>query len=110
MYAAFKVRTLQRGAYAYFVFATRTAVVLALAGNEHAAQAQEALLAAQLNRPKNLAENHRTVLALRYAEALISSGDVNSAAALAARKNIALAIGRSNADDLPAPLFGLLFY
>jgi eukaryotic-like serine/threonine-protein kinase len=110
MYAAFKARTLQRGAYAYFVFATRTAVVLALAGNEYAAQAQEALLAAQLNRPKSLAENHRTVLALRYAEALISSGDVNSTSALAARKNVALAIGRSNADDLPVPLFGLLFY
>ena len=110
LYAAFKARTMQRGAYAYFAYATRTAVALALAGPAHEAHAKDALLAAQQARPSTVNEQHRAVLALHYAEALVTSKDGNSAMAVAAREKLARALGRTSAQDLPPQLFGLLFY
>ena len=107
LYAAFKQRTLQRGAYYYFSFAVRTSILLQLAGHPEAAAV---LTAAKEARPTELSESHRIVLAMRYAEALIATGSPNTAESLAARDRFAKAVGRQRAGDLPPELYGLFFY
>ncbi len=107
MFAAYKALTPQRGAYYYFAFTTRVAVLLALA---RAPGADELLATAQQSRPKDLGEQHRIVLALRYAEALAASKDANSPEARTARKRFAQSVGRTSADDVPPTLYGLYFY
>ncbi len=107
LYRQFKTRKPQRGAYQYFAFTTRVALLLALAD---APEAQEVLRTAQESRPKELGDQHRVVLALRYAEAIASSKDTDSKAALAARERFANAVGRESASDVPATLQGLFFY
>ena len=107
LHAAFKQRTLKRGAYYYFSFAVRTSILLHLAGHP---EASAVLAAAKDALPSDIDANHRVVLALRYAEALDATGSADSAASLAARRTFAKAVGRQSATDLPPELYGLFFY
>ena len=107
LYATFKALTPKNGAYYYFASTTRTAILLALAG---APGAEEVLKTAQQSRPTTLGDQHRIVLALRYAEALVSTQNAASKAALAARERFALSVGRTSANDVPPTLYTLFFY
>ncbi len=107
LYAAYKALKPERGAYYYFAFTTKTAITLAVAD---APGAEEVLKSAQQSRPKVLGEQHRVVLALRYAEALVSTKNASSEIALAARERFAQSVGRKSANDVPPMLYTLFFY
>jgi hypothetical protein len=68
------------------------------------------LEAARQSRPKELADTHRVVLAMRYAEALAAHPNANHPTVREARERFAQAVGRRSADDVPASLHGLFFY